>query len=331
MTEIIPGIYQLQIPIPNNSLGYTNIYLVQGEDEYLLIDVGWNSEEALQSLKKQLSEIDVDVKDVSQIIVTHAHPDHYGLISRLKQFSSVEIVLHDLEMGLIESRYMNVDETIHQTEMWLRINGVPTHELPTSQSIFLRRRRSGSPALPDVTLRGGETIPAGVFNLQVLWTPGHSPGHICLYEPAQKILFSGDHVLPVITPHIGLQNQSGINPLGDFLKSLNMVKQLDVNLVLPAHEHSFTDLPTRVEEIIRHHEQRNLEILEALKTEAKTACQISAEITWMQDMGGVSWQNLTPLDKGLAVTETLSHLESMRVDGKVDKFPLDSIIYYQHT
>lgn len=329
MPEIIPGIYQLQLPIPNNPLEYTNIYLVQGDDGHLLIDAGWNSEKALQSLKKQLAEIGIDFKDISQILVTHAHFDHYGLADRIRQLSQAKIILHYLEKNLIDTSYLNIDEFLRQTEQWLRINGVPANELPIPRPASIGMKKFSAPTLPDTTLRGGETISTGVFSFQVLWTPGHSPGHICLYEPKQKILFSGDHILPIITPNISLQPQSSINPLGDFINSLNMVKQLDVNLVLPAHEHLFTGLQARVEEIIQHHQQRNSEILEAIKAEPKTAYQISTEVTWMPALGGVSFQNLAPWDRRMAVSETLAHLESMRVDGRIDKFPRDSIIYYQ--
>ncbi len=329
MNKVIPGIYQLQIPIPNNPLGHTNTYLIQGDNEYLLIDAGYGNEEALQSLSNQLAEIGVDFKDISQIIVTHAHFDHYGLAGRLRQLSRAEISLHYLDKNLLIPRYKNIDELLSQTEQWFRINGVPASEPPISRIAFPRMSKPGAPNLPDIALQGGETISTDSFNLQVVWTPGHSPGHICLYEPVQNILFCGDHILPVITPNISLQPQSDANPLADFINSLNTVKQLDVKLVLPAHEHMFTDLPKRVEEIILHHEQRNSEILEALKTEPKTACQISTHITWMPQMGGVSFQDLAPGDKRMAVSETLAHLEAMRVDGKVEKVGRDGIIYYQ--
>ncbi len=331
MTKIIPGIYQLQIPIPNNTLRHTNIYLVQGDDKYVLIDAGWNSEEALQSVKEQLAELRLDFKDIHRIIVTHAHSDHYGLAGTLRQLSQAGITIHHLEKNLIAHRYLNTDGFLQQTEQLLHINGVSADELPILQTASLASAQSVFPALPDITLHGGEIISTGVFNFQVLWTPGHSPGHICLYEPTQKILFSGDHILPVITPNISLLPQSGTNPLGDFINSLNMVKQLDVNLVLPAHEHLFTDLQTRVEEIIQHHEQRKSEILATIKVNPKTAYKISAEITWMPGMDGVNWQNLTPRDKRLAVLETLAHLESMRIDERVDKLFRDTTIYYCHT
>ena len=331
MTEIIPGIHQFKIPIPNNPLGYTNTYLLQGDDGYLLIDTGVNTEEALQAMEKQLTETVIGFKDISRIIVTHAHRDHYGLVNKLRQLSQAKITLHYLEKNLIDAGPLNIDELLRQAEQWFHSNGVPANELPISQTVPMGMRKSASPTLPDITLHGGETISTGVFSLQVLWTPGHSPGHICLYEPAQRILFSGDHVLPVITPNISLQPQADNNPLADFLNSLNIVKHLDVNLVLPAHEHIFTDLATRVEEIIWHHEQRNSEILEALKAKPKTAYQISTKITWMPELGGVKLKDLAPGDKRMAVSETLAHLEAMRVNEKVVKFPRDSIIYYQRT
>ena len=331
MNEIATGVYQLKVPIPDNPLGHTNVYLLQGDGEYHLIDTGWNDAAAFQVLSNQLGEIGVSFKKISQIIITHAHLDHYGLSSRLKELSRAKIAMHRLEKDLLGFRNINMEEFFRQTEQWLQINGVPTSELPASPISFTRMRRVSPAVLPDITLQGKETISAGAFNLQVIWTPGHSPGHICLYEPNRKVFFSGDHILPTITPNVSLQPQSTANPLGDFLNSLNNVKQLDVNLVLPAHEYQFADLPTRVDEIIHHHELRNLEVLEAISKEPKTAYQISQRITWMPAFGGVSFQGLAPWDKRMAISETLAHLEAMRVDGRIAKVNQDSIIYYQCT
>lgn len=326
MVEVIPGIYQLQIPIPNfNPLGHTNSYLLQGDGEYLLIDTGWNTEEAFQAFEKQLAEIGAGFKDISQIIITHSHPDHYGLASKLRELTQAKISLHYLEKEMISTRYINIDEFLRQAEDWLHINGVPANALPTFP------RRITTPAQPDVILHGDETISIGMINLKVLWTPGHSPGHICLYEPTRKILFSGDHVLPTITPNIGLQTPSGVNPLGDFLNSLLKFKQLDVSLILPAHEDRFSGLSTRVEEIIQHHRNRISEILGTLKSQPKTAYQISTEITWMVDEGGCRFHELAPWDKRLAVFEALAHLEEMKVKGEIERVDRNSIIYYRLT
>jgi glyoxylase-like metal-dependent hydrolase (beta-lactamase superfamily II) len=329
MTEIEPGIYQLQIPIPNNPLGCTNVYLLKGDKGCTLIDAGWSSREALYSLGNQLTEAGVSFKDISLIIVTHAHFDHYGLADSLKQLSGAKVALHHLDRDLLAPRFTDMDEYLRQTENWFRINGVPTHELP--QSAFIGMRRSAPPAAPDIALHDGEIVPASPFNLQVTWTPGHSPGHICLYETNRKIFFSGDHILPVITPNISLQPNSSSNPLGDFLNSLNKIKPLDVTLVLPAHEHIFTNFRGRIDEIIQHHEQRNSEILGAMSTGAQTAYQISQQITWMPEFGGMRFHDLAPMDKRMAVSETLAHLEAMRIQGSVAQANRDGIIHYQRT
>lgn len=330
MTEVIPGIHQLQLPLPNISPGYVNTYLVQGDNGCLLIDTGWDTEEAFGSLKKQLAEIGIDFRDISQIVITHLHPDHYGMADRLKQLSQAKIALHYLEKDFIESRYINMDELLQQIAQWLHINGVPADELHELQTASTGMIRFVAPAMPDVTLHGGEIISTGYFSFQVLWAPGHSPGHIVLYEPNRKILISGDHILPTITSNISLHPQSGSNPLDDYLSSLNMVKQLDVNLILPGHEHPFTGLQQRIEELTQHHEQRKSEILEVIKAKPKTAYQISRVMTWMSDISGAGWDDLAPWDKRMAVLETLSHLESMKVSGKIDRFLRDSTIYYQH-
>jgi glyoxylase-like metal-dependent hydrolase (beta-lactamase superfamily II) len=190
--------------------------------------------------------------------------------------------------------------------------------------------RKPLPAAPDVLLQGGETIATGKFNLQVVWTPGHSPGHICLYEPTQKILFSGDHVLPVITPNISLTPAATNNPLGDFINSLLTVKKLAVDIVLPAHENIFRDLPKRVDEIIRHHEVRSAEILKAMNRQEMTAYQIAELVTWMPEQGGIKYADLKPVAQLSAVSETLAHLKAMSVDGKVTSVTRDNIVYYKY-
>ena len=331
MIEVTHGIYQLPLPLPVPTMSHINAYLVRGDKGCLLVDTGWNTEEAFNSLKKQLVEIGIRGQDISQIVVTHAHPDHYGLAGKLKHLYGAKLAFHHLEKDFIESRYINMDELIQEIGQWLHTNGAPPDKLNELQAASLPLRKFVTPTLPDVTLYGGETITTDYFSFNVLPTPGHAPGHICLYEPDKKILLSGDHILPTITPHVGLHPQSGSNPLGDYLDSLNRLEKLDVELVLPGHEHPFTEFKLRLKEIIRHHQHRNLEILNAFNSEAKTAFQLTTEITWLHDVNGVGWYKLNPWDKRMAIMETLSHLEAMRATGELEKFTRDDIIYYSTT
>ncbi|HEY79346.1 MAG TPA: MBL fold metallo-hydrolase [Dehalococcoidia bacterium] len=329
MKEVIPGIYHLPLPLPDQFLGHINTYLVRGDGQCLLIDTGWDTPEAFNSLQEQLAETGVKLEDIAQIIVTHIHPDHYGLAGRLKQLSGAKIMAHHLEKDLIESRYINMAGLLAQLEQWLRINGVPAHELFQLQTASLDLTKLVTPITPDIDLYGGETITVGTFSLRVLWAPGHSPGQICLHEPGQKLLFSGDHILADITPNIGLNPQSSPDPLHDYLNSLSTMKKLDAALILPGHGQPFTGLDTRIEELFHHHEERCSEILRALNATPKTAYQVATMITWMPEMGGAKLSKLESWDRRIAVMETLAHLEAMKNDGRLDKITKGDIIYYQ--
>ncbi|MFH1382614.1 MAG: MBL fold metallo-hydrolase [Chloroflexota bacterium] len=331
MIEIIPGIYELRLPIPHNPLHYTNCYLVRGDKKHLLIDAGWNDERTFQSLEKQLAEIKIDFSDISQLVITHAHPDHYGLASRLQQLSRAKIALHSLEQNLIYHDYNQVIEFFRHVEDLLHRNGIPSSDLSPVRLSPARAQRFTPPVLPDIILNDNDTLSTSTFNLKVIWTPGHAPGHICLYEPERKILFSGDHVIADITPNVSLRPQSRPNPLGDFLSSLKKVRELEVKLTLPAHGAIISDLRKRVDEIIQHHHHRSEEVLAAIKAEPRTAYQISAEVTWMPEQGGMPWRNLAPWDKRMAAMETLAHLEYLRVEGKVSQLASNGITYYQRT
>ena len=227
MIEVIPDIYRMPLPLPVPHLSHINTYLVRGDKDYLLIDTGWNTEEAFDSLKKQLAELGVSGREINRIAITHAHPDHYGMAGKLKNLFSATLYFHHLEKDFIESRYVHMDELLEEMNLWLKVNGVPPDQLAELQQASLPMLKFVAPAMPDTTLYGGETITIGDFNFNVLPTPGHAPGHVCLYEPVNKVLFSGDHVLPGITPNVSLYPQSGDNPLGDFLESLKTVRQLD--------------------------------------------------------------------------------------------------------
>jgi glyoxylase-like metal-dependent hydrolase (beta-lactamase superfamily II) len=328
MIEVTPGIYRMPLPLPVPTLSHINTYLVKGDKGHLLIDTGWNTAESFDSLKEQLAELGVSGGEISQIVVTHAHPDHYGQAGKLKKLFGATLYFHHLEKDFIETRYVHMDELLQELGRWLQRNGVPQERLAELRQASLPLLKFVTPTMPETTLYGGETITCGDFSLNVLPTPGHAPGHICLYEPDKKILFSGDHILPTITPHVGLHPQSGPNPLGDYLDSLERLKTLEVEIVLPGHEQPFTEFKERIEGITLHHRLRNAEILAAINSKAKTAFELSTEITWLHDVNGVGWDKLGSWDRRMAILETLAHLEAMRAKGELGKFNRDDVRYY---
>jgi glyoxylase-like metal-dependent hydrolase (beta-lactamase superfamily II) len=329
MQEIIPGIYWFKLPMitsDESGLSFVNVYAIRGNSGYLLVDAGWNTEESFAALKKGMAEIGADVKDISQVLVTHVHPDHYGMAGRVKKISGASLAMHHIEKDFIEPRYVSMEVLLNQIDRLLEANGVPLKMVKDLSNATVGLEKYVVPTQPDITLHNGETVTTGLFTFRVIWTPGHSSGHICLYEPEKKIMLSGDHILPTITPNVSVHPQAIENPLGRYCDSLNELIKLEVKLTLPGHEKPFASFKKRIEEILKHHEQRNQEILAALANKSRTSFQIAREISW--GLQG-SWSSLPDFHKRMAVLETLAHLEMMATRGRVDRLPGEDIMLFR--
>ncbi len=327
MSEIYPGIHWLKLPITveQSNLTHVNVYLIKGTKGYLLVDSGWNTDESFTTFHNYLLKHGLSFLDIKQILITHVHPDHYGMAGRIKQLSGAEIMMHHIEKDFIRPRYINMNELLALTDKALTANGASAKEMEVLRDASLGLENFVVPTLPDTTLHDGEIIKTGLFTFRVIWTPGHSSGHLCLYEPEKKIFLSGDHILPKITPNVGLHPQSIENPLGRYIESLQQIKKLDIKLMLPGHDQPFKNVKTRINEIIKHHNQRNLEILKTLELGAQTAYKIAQEISWGNNN---TWKNLPPFHKRMAVFETLAHLEMMAAEERVDKVSRKGVFYY---
>jgi glyoxylase-like metal-dependent hydrolase (beta-lactamase superfamily II) len=308
-----------------SDLNYINVYLIAGEKGYLLVDSGWNTDEAFATLHNALIKNGIAFNNIKQILVTHVHPDHYGMAGRIRELSGATLIMHHIERDYIEPRYVKMEPLLNETDHLLVTNGVPEAEMVNMRDATLGLENYIIAAQPDRTLHDGETISTGTFNFRVIWTPGHSSGHVCLYEPEKKVLLCGDHILPKITPNVSVHPQSIENPLGRYLKSLQELKKLDVALALPGHDKPFTNFKERIDEITHHHGIRNQEILETIGEGHKTAYQIAREITWGNSG---RWDDLPPFHQRMAVFETLAHLEMMASDGLIDKLPGRGTIAY---
>jgi glyoxylase-like metal-dependent hydrolase (beta-lactamase superfamily II) len=327
--EIVPGIHQLKLPFPLQPEQLAvNAYLIQGDKGCLLVDCGWNINQAFSAMERQLKEIGLGFENISLILITHFHPDHYGLAGRLVQVSKAKVALHQVEKDFIDSRYMNMEGLLDSTADILRTNGVPEKDLPRLQKASLGVRRYVAPVSPEVALLGGEIIGQGQYQFEVVWTPGHSPGHVCLLERNKKILISGDHVLPATFPNVGLHSQSGPDPLPNYLRSLKAIEDLDVDLVLPAHEHVFSGLKPRVQEILHHHEERKKAILTALSEGPQTAYEVSLKIPWIVNGFTLPFDQLQALDRRLAVMSAMAHLEPLYTEGTAAKTQRNGTVVY---
>jgi len=326
--EIVNGIYLLKIPIPDNPLGFLNCYLIAGRDGWLMVDTGWNAGEALSSLRAGLKELGLEITDIETIVLTHVHPDHFGLAGRLKQLSPhTKILTHHWEMALIESRYIKFTDLQRKMGILLLQHGVPDTVVGLMETASMPAMEYVTITMPDEALYGGEIIKTGLFELEVIWTPGHAPGHLCLYEPRNKLLLAGDHILPSITPNVSYHVQSSDNPLGDYLHAMKKLERLSVTKVLPAHEDVFGDLQGRIREVAKHHSDRKEEMRSLISERPMTAYEIASRVSWISP--GTKWEQIKAHMQRAAVTETIAHLELMRWEGRVRRSEEAGIFLYR--
>jgi glyoxylase-like metal-dependent hydrolase (beta-lactamase superfamily II) len=326
--QVLNGVHQIKSPCPGDALWYTNVYVIEGGDGHILVDSGWDSQESLWALQEGIKAANLKLRDITKIVVTHIHPDHYGLSSKIKQICGAQVAIHRIDAGFISPRYKDFANLIKRTEELLRQNGVPENELPQLKEASLWMNKYVTPDAPEVKLEDGDTISNDSFEFEVLWTPGHSPGHICLYEREKRFILTGDHVLYDTTPHVGLNPQSGDNPLGNYVSSLKKLERLKVHFILPGHGPMFNALGLRIEKILQHHEERKRAIMQSLRSGLKTAYEIAQQIPWMPEEGGTAFQDLAIWDKRMAVTETLAHLKLLMEEDKVGNVDMDGASLY---
>jgi glyoxylase-like metal-dependent hydrolase (beta-lactamase superfamily II) len=326
--EIVAGVHRIALPFPSQVSGSTNVYVVEGDRGHILVDSGFHSEECLWSFREGLRASRLKFQDIRWIVITHIHPDHYGLAAKLKELCGAELLMHKVEANLVESRYRNPDPLLKRMEQELRSNGVPESELSSLKEASLWMRRFVAARMPDCVVSQGDRISNGSLRFEVLHTPGHSPGHICLYEQRKRWLFSGDHVIFDTVPHVGYHAQAGEDPLGDYLSSLEELQGLGVSFVFPGHGPTFNSLKLRVADIRNHHGRRRKAVAKALDGGLKTAYEVACEIPWKLEFGGMAFQDLEPWDRRLAVFETIAQLRSLTLQGRAGTMSADGVCKY---
>jgi len=316
--EILPNLFRLKIPLPESPLKYLNSYVIKGPDRNLIIDTGLNRKECLEAMQAGLSTIGIDLK-ASDIFITHLHADHFGLVTKLATATS-HVYFSRPEKELIESW-----EGFGPMITYAGQNGFPENELQAALDKH-PGAKYGSEWIPEMKLlEEGDEIRVGDYEFRCIATPGHTMGHICLYEPDKKILVAGDHILIDITPNI--QCWSDIqNPLKHYLASLDKVYDLKVDLTLPGHRRLIENHQARIEELKRHHADRLIEVLSILKAGAMHAFQVASQMTW--DIDSESWDQFPVAQKWFATGEAISHLRCLEEEGQLVRNTAGKITLY---
>ncbi len=328
VTRVLDGVYQIKTPSPGDVSWQTNAYIVEGSDGHMLVDTGWDSQDALWALQEGSKGAGFKLRDINKVVITHIHPDHYGLASKVKQICGAEVAIHRVDADLISSRYRDFDDLLDRMEVLLRNNGVPEEELPQLKEASLWMQKYVTTESADVKLEDGDTVSNDSFKFEVIFTPGHSPGHVCLFERDRKFILTGDHVLYDTSPHVSVNPHSGDNPLSDYVSSLNKLARLKVHFVLPGHGPVFNALGLRIDEILQHHASRKNAIMNSLSNGLKTAYGVAQDIPWTAGGGSTAFRDLGVWDRRLAVTETLAHLRLLVEEDRVANVDMDGNSLY---
>ena len=352
IAEVGSDVLRTQLPINMPGLGHVNCYVLEDDRGVALVDPGLPGPQSYRALKARLDEIGIPIRRVHTVVVTHSHPDHYGGAGRIREQTGADIVTfsrfrtawdpleEDGDPDVLEhatSEERDAGAELQQRGLFDRLtNNNLAFNKPTPWSGekykigWQRRFRYGVLAavahrwfptpVPSVRLDDADVIRLAGREWVAMHTPGHTPDHLCLYDPTEGIVLSGDHVLPGITPHI-----SGLSyvddPLKHFISSLDRMKQLEhVTQVLPAHGKPFTNMDERVDDIKRHHNER----LDALREAGASLGPASVDALAKQIFKPVAWGPM-------AESETYAHLEHLRLAGEAEHRSDDGRLIYTIT
>ena len=307
-----PGLWSIPVPLPSSGLRHVFVYLFETDRGGYIIDAGWDTEEAYEALRAGLAVAGYQVGDIRGVLATHMHHDHYGLAGRVRSESGAWVALHPADVEVLRRFSLGHAERVAALTRLLTRAGAPAADIEALTGAL--PLTYPAPAMPDVLLEDGDRPDVPGWDLRAIWTPGHSPGHLCFWEPANELLLAGDHVLPRITPNIPfpVADTGEANPLGDYLASLDKVERCRAAEVLPAHEFRFRDLPGRLGELRRHHDQRFGEVIAAMRAGAATAWDICRRMTWSRP-----WDETDGFMKRAALSEGLAHLRALERRGVV--------------
>ncbi|MFO7961475.1 MAG: MBL fold metallo-hydrolase [Nitriliruptoraceae bacterium] len=310
--QVAPDVSRIPLPLPGDGLRAVNVYALQTPTGVTLIDGGWALPESQETLEVALGQLDLDLGSIERFLVTHAHRDHYELASKLGQLLGSRVELGIGERPSIESIVSRAGRH-DDSPLNARLRAAGAAEIVTE---IEAARASGDDdrselhwRLPDAWLKDREVVVLENRQLEVLATPGHTRGHVVYVDHAAGLLFSGDHLLPHITPSIGFETIPSDSALTDYLASLALVRGLPDLVMLPAHGPARPSIHARIDELVGHHESRLQQMLAAVQGGASTAFEVAGVVPWTRR--ATDFSALDVFNRMLAVNETVAHLEEL--------------------
>lgn len=307
--QVAPTVWSIPVRCDDFPVRHTFCYLLANDQgEYVLVDPGANSEEGVRDLTTAIKEIGLADGNLVGVVATHYHPDHLGLVHHFCTEGGPWFGLHPTDAHSLAGRALSSE----QDADWLRSSGVPEERFSELLLTRTRWQRLVRPVEPTLSLTDGLDLPLRGRRLRVVETPGHTAGHVCVLDHDNSLILTGDHVLPRITPNIGVDAMSPHrDAVGEYFSSLTKVARWDHFEALPAHEYRFTGLADRCHELRLHHVERSAEVwdlMQALPT--ASGWDIAAKLTWSR-----GWASLDGDNMRNALSETMSHINYIELTG----------------
>ena len=309
--EVAAGVHRIPLPLPGDGLKAVNVYAIEQPDGVVLVDAGWAVGRAREDLEAGLAALDRDLGMVTRVLVTHVHRDHYELGMELRRLFGARLALGIGEQpslqGLIDGE---PGEHGPMSRRLRRAGAAPLME--RLERARQRRLEQGDIpeidwSLPDEWLRDATRVELDGRTLEVHATPGHTQGHVVFVDAAAGLLFSGDHVLPHITPSIGFEHAPVESALADYLASLAQVRGMPDLAMLPAHGPTRPTTHDRIDELLAHHEHRLRQSADAVAAGHTTAWEVAGALPWTRHER--AFDDLDVFNQMLAVNETAAHLD----------------------
>ncbi|SHJ53386.1 MBL fold metallo-hydrolase [Paramaledivibacter caminithermalis] len=321
MEKSYPNIYKNEIPLPNNPLRAVNSYIILSEDRNLIIDTGFNCKECRETLFKGIKELGIELNK-TDLLVTHLHSDHSGLAAALNK-EGVKIYASKIDGKMINK--------MTETKYWKKLEEyIKMFDLEKDKISFADHpgeKYCPKEPIEFTPLEEGDVLNVGDYSFQIIDIPGHTPGHIGLYEKKHKIFFCGDHILDKITPNIAFWGFEYNDILEVYFNSLKKVYEYDIDYLFSAHRNIIRNHKKRIDELFKHHEKRLCEIIEILKYGKKTVRDTAANMHW--ELRYDCWEDFPNPQKWFASGEAMSHLEHLVFTGKAKKTNEEGILYYE--
>ena len=319
--KLAENIFCIKIPLPNTPLKSLNSVVFKGADRNLVIDTGLNHDDCFTAMENGLQALDID-RNKTDFLITHFHADHFGLLTRLITPDS-RLYFNRPEAEILEN-WGNWEPALELA----KINGFPEDKLREALENH-PGYKYGTSWIPEMQLlQDNDEITVGEYRLQCIETPGHTPGHICLYEAKNKIFISGDHILGDITPNIqGWEDNE--TALADYFRSLEKVYPFEVDLVVPGHRSIFSDFKSRIKALKAHHIERLEEVESIISTGPCNAYQTAAKMHW--DIRAKTWDDFPVAQKWFATGEALAHLHYLEQEKQIERRTIDGkILFFQN-